>query len=165
MKTRSDRPKQPTPKELTDGLLNLIRSKWYQGDAVSFAKDRSRLLSWVVLWPAGWLSSRGVTISTDRYREVLAKVILDAVVFGTEKVRYRPAWLKQVVQSHFRLHGDEIYAAAKSVRTLVENTILLAGRPSQATPDPIREMAAARSILVAQKPVKMRPAKEQLTLL
>ena len=165
MKTRIDRPKQPTPKELTDGLLNLIRSKWYQGDAASFAKDRSRLLSWVVLWPASWLNSRGVTISTERYREVVSKIILNAVVFGTEKVRYRPAWLKQVVQSHFRIHGDEIYAAAKSLRTLVENTILLAGRPAQAAPDPIREMAAARALIQASKLPPKRPAKEQLSLL
>lgn len=164
MKRRSEpsRPKQPTPKELTDALLELVKRKWYSGDEVNFRKDRSRLLQWVVLWPASWLNARGVTITTDRYREIFSGIILEAVVHGTEKIKYRPAWLKQVIQSHFRIHGEEIYAAAKSARTLVESAMLLAGRPAQAAPDPIRELAAARSILVASKrPKKVAPPVQQ----
>lgn len=152
MKTRSDsrlnsRPKQPTPKELTNGLLDLIRRKFYEGDSVAFAKDRSRLLAWVVLWPASWLNSRGVSITTDSYREVFSKVIMEAVIHGTEKVRYRPAWLKQVVQSHFKIHGEEIYNAAKSARSLVETAMLLTGKSAHIQSDPMREMSVARSLI------------------
>ncbi len=155
----ANRPKQPTPKELTESLLNLIRGKWYAGDAVSFAKDRVRLLAWVVLWPAAWLNGRGVTISTDRYKEVFSKIIMEAVVHGTDKIKYRPAWLRQVVQSHFKVHGEEIYNEAKSARTLVESVLLVAGRTAPTQPDPIRELAAARSILVTSKPAR-KPAQE-----
>ena len=132
---------------------------------MKFAQDRSRLLAWVVLWPAAWLNGKGVSITTGRYREIFMAVMLEAVVHGTEKVKYRPAWLRQVIQSHFRIHGDEIYEAAKAVRSLVENALMIAGRPAQAAPDPIRELAAARSILVASKRGPKRAAKEQLTLL
>ena len=63
--------KHPTPKELTDTCLDFLRRKFYQqpGDEKGFAQDRSRLLSWVVLWLAGWLNSRGVTIHGDAYRD------------------------------------------------------------------------------------------------
>lgn len=161
----NDRPKQPTPKELTNDLLGFLERKFYAGDRVSFAKDRSRLLAWVVLWPAAWLTGRGVSVPADRYRQIFLSVMMAAVVHGSEKVKYRPAWLRTVIQSHFRLHGDEYYAEAKSARSLVENAMVLVSRPLRAQSSPIRELAAARAILVANKTPKQSTAKEQLSLL
>jgi len=157
--------KQPTPKELTDDLLGFLGRKFYAGEGVNFAKDRSRLLAWVVLWPAAWLQQRGVTISTENYRKIFMAVFMDALVHGSGKIQYRPAWLKQVIQSHFAMHGDEIYAEAKAVRTLVENALVLTGKCAMvARPDPIRELAAARSLVVTRRPMKPS-VKEQLSLL
>jgi len=55
----NQRPKQPIPKELTDSLLDFLRRKFYSGNAKAFFQQRSKLLAWVVLWPASWLTSRG----------------------------------------------------------------------------------------------------------
>ena len=105
-------------------------------------------MAWVILWPAKWLNERGVTLSADRYREICESVFMDGLRFGnTENISYLPAWLAKVIQSHFACHGDEIYAEAKSMRTLVEHTLLLAGRLPQAAPDPVRDLAAAAALL------------------
>lgn len=163
------RPKQPTPRELTDDLLGFLQRKFYQGNPKAYLQQRRHLLSWVVLWPAAWLNGKGVSITTERYREIFMAVMMDAVVHGAEKIKYPPAWLKQVIQSYFRLHGEDIYGEAKSARALVENAILLAGRPAAAQPDPMRDMAAARAIIAQAKPAKKPAAKpgvnDQLNLL
>lgn len=163
-KTRSNvpRPKQPTPKELTDDLLGFLQRKFYPGNPKAYLQQRRHLLAWVVLWPASWLNAKGVSLTTERYRQIFMAVMMDAVVHGTEKVKFPPAYLKQVIQSHFRIHGEEIYGEAKSARALVENVLLIAGRPAQAQPDPIRDLAAARAILVATKPAKKTPPKAPL---
>ena len=161
--------KQPTPKEVTDACLALLRSKFYTapGDDRCFFQDRSKLLSWVVLWPASWLDSRGVTIHGDAYREIFFKVFFQAAANMASKVKYRPAYLRQVIQSHFKVHGEEYYEAAKSTRALVDHALLIAGQAVVATPDPVREMASARSILTSLKPKKTAPqppVKTQLNL-
>ena len=161
--------KQPTPQELRDACLDFLQRKFYQGHAVDFAKDRPRLLAWVVLWPAKWLNERGVTIPASRYQELFQTVIMDALRLGdTGNITYLPAWLAKVIQSHFACHGDEIYAEAKSMRTLVEHTMLITGQMPHAAPDPVRELAAAAALLKPRKAPK-RPSKasvnDQLTLL
>jgi hypothetical protein len=168
MKTNrsNQRAKQPTPKELTDDLLGFLQRKFYDGDPKCFAQDRSLLLAWAVLWPASWLNGKGVSLPTERYRQIFMAVFMDSIVHGTSKIKYRPAWLKQVIQSHFRIHGDEIYAEAKSARTLVENALALGcNAPVAARPDPIRELALAHALVLPSKRVKKPTAKEQLSLL
>ena len=161
--------KQPTPKEVTDACLEFLRRKFYQqpGDEKCFAQDRSRLLSWVVLWPAGWLNSRGVTIHGDAYREIFMKVFMQAAANVQSKVKYRPAYLRQVIQSHWRIHGEDYYEEAKTCRALVDHALLVAGQARVAAPDPVREMASARQILTSMKPkkaVEKSPVKAQLNL-
>jgi hypothetical protein len=154
MKKNLQRIKQPTPGEVTDSCLGILRSKFYNGDGDEkcFQQDRSRLLAWVVLWPASWLNQRGVTIHGDAYREIFNKVFLQAAAHVESKVRYRPAYLKQVIQSHFRMHGEDYYDEAKRTRNLVEQTMMLIGTRPQAQADPVKDMAAARDILTALKP-------------
>ena len=156
---RPGRPSQRslTSAELRDEILGFIQGKFYQGAAVEFSKDRPRLLSWVVLEPARWLDERGVTIASEQYRGLFldskAGVLMEAIRFGaTHEIRYRPAWLRQVIQSHLRIHGDELYAAAKSAAVAIDNALSLAGRLTGVRqPDPVRELAAAASLLKSPK--------------
>lgn len=162
---KSNRPKQPTSQELLDSILDFLQRKFYEGDPISFRKDRSRLLAWVALWPASWLNKKGVSLPADRYREIFFQVFLEAKANGTEKITYRPAWLRHVIQTHFAHHGDEIYEQAKSVRNLVEHAVLIAGKAAPSAPDPVRELAQASTLLKARKPAPKRAVKDQLTLL
>lgn len=169
---RSQKPSAPlTTPEVRDALLELIRVKFYQGESVQFAKDRRRLLEWVVFYPATWLARRGVSqgLPLARYREIMSAVLVDAASFQrATKVNYLPAYLRQVIVSHFQHHGDEIYEEAKSVRNLVEHAMLVAGTVRIATPDPVRELAqaaAAARLLKPQKRAVKPPVNRQLDLL
>lgn len=147
------REKQTTSKELKDDLLEFIRRKFYEGDNVAFNKDKRRLLLWVVLWPATWLNERDVTLTTDRYKEVFMAVMMLALQQGnTGQIKYRPAWLGKVIQSHFDCHGDEIYAEAKSARVLNDSALSNLSRlPAAPAPDPTRELALAAGLLAGAK--------------
>lgn len=151
MRKNLQRSKQPTPVELRDACLDFLRRKFYTspGDAKCFAQDRSQLLGWVVLWPASWLNARGVTIHGDAYREIFMKVFMQAAAHVDSKVKYRPAHRRQVIQSHFKIHGEDYYEEAKSVRNQVEAIMLLVGKAGPKEADPVRELAAARDILNA----------------
>lgn len=161
--------RQPTPKELTDSLLDFLRRKFYDGpgDDRRFQMERSRLLDWVVLWPAAWLNNSGVTLHGEAYKEVFFKTFLEADMHRASKIQYRPAWLRQVIQSHWKTHGEKYYNEAKTVRSVSDHVLLVAGQHRQAQPDPVREMANARQIICSKgrlarpKP----PANDQLTLL
>ena len=152
---------------MVDELLRFVESKFYEGDPISFVKDRRRLLQWVILRPAQWLDDRGVTISTEAYRQILVdKILMTAVRHGdTGNIRYRPAWLAKAVESHLDHHGEEYYESAKAIRAVVEHTLLVAGRLAQAKSDPIRELATARRLLAVKKKAPKRPRNGQLTLL
>ena len=129
---KHNRVPQPTPVELRDACLAILRAKFYNapGDARHFAQDRSRLLAWVVLYPATWLTKKGVTIHGDAYREIFREVFLQAAAHATDKIKYRPAWMRHVIQEHFKHHGEKYYDQAKAVRNLVEQTMLVVGRPT-----------------------------------
>jgi len=167
------RPRQPaekrtqqTPEALRDDLLDFLERKFYPAHRVPFLKDRPRLLAWVVLWPAKWLNDRGVTIPADRYREIFMNVFMDSLRFGAvEKVTYFPAWLAKVIQSHFAVHGDEIYDEGKNLRAVLERTLFVAGKQVAQPPDPVRSLAAAADLLKSPKRVPKQPVKQQLTLL
>jgi len=161
-KKAAQRPRQPTPTELTDSCLGILRSKFYQGDDKSFFQERTHLLRWVVLWPASWLNRKGVTIHGDKYREIFNKVFLNAAAHMESKVKFRPAYLRQVIQSHFAIHGEVYYEDAKAVRNLVEATMLAVGRPVAPEPDPVKTMAQQSQLLAALSP-KKRTVKRALT--
>jgi len=165
LKLPDDR-KQQTSKELLIDLMDFLERKFYQGHPVSFKNDRSRLLQWVVLWPASWLDERGVTIPADQYRKIFTSVFLDATRYGdTGNIKYLPAWLAQVIQSHFRIHGEEIYQEAKNIRTLAETALLAAGKAPVARPDPVRELAQAARLVKASKARREPVRNGQLTFL
>jgi hypothetical protein len=153
----NSRPTQTTSQELRDELLQFIRQKFYEADYVAFVKDTRLLLKWVVLYPASWLRAKEVTLPADRYKEIIIKILMQAVQLGnTGNIHYRPAWLKTVLQSHFRIHGDEYYEEAKSIRTLTDHALLFAGKAALRVPDPVGELAAASRLLT---PPKRQPLK------
>lgn len=150
------RPRQVTSSELRDSLLDFLRAKFYPEPAhwVTFQKDVPRLLAWVVLWPAKWLDERGVTLPTERYQELVVNALLEGLRHGdTGGIKYLPAWLGRVVQSHFAHNEDAIYEEGKALRGRLELTlrgleaIAAASRPA----DPVREMAAAAGLLKARR--------------
>ncbi len=169
MKPKKQPQAQPLAAEILESCLGLIRTKFYQGDDKNFFQDRRLLLKWVVLWPASWLRGKGVTIHGSKYREIFARVMLQAAAHIESKVRYRPAYLKQVIQSHFAILGDEYLDEAKSIRNQLEATMLLLGKIPQKTPDPVAELATAAQLLTPRKRSLKRsfkPAKNlQLNLL
>jgi hypothetical protein len=157
---RPERLPQQTPQAVLDALLGLVQRKFYQGEGVQFAKDRTRLLQWALLWPArDWFKPKAVSLPAARYQEILSKIILEATVHQADKVHYRPAWLARVIQSHFERHGDEIYAEAKSLRTLAESTLLTLGKLPQRSDNLVNDFAAASVLLDAAKPAKKKIAK------
>ena len=160
MKPKFQRLAQPTPKELTDSCLNLLRNKFYAGDEKSFFQDRRLLLKWVVLYPAAWLTGKGVTIHGDAYREIFVKVFIQAAAHVTSKVKFRPAYLRQVIQSHFAIHGEDYYDAAKAVRNQVETAMMFVNQPRVAAPDPVAQLAQARQLLAVpmRRKTTLKPA-------
>lgn len=153
----SERLPQQTPQEVLDALLGLVRRKFYEGDAASFFKDRWKLLQWALLWPARhWFKEKEVSVPPARYHEILSKIIIAATIHQADKIRYRPAWLKMVIQRHFAMHGDEYYLEAKTIRTAAENTLLVLGKIAPREPSVVNEFDAASRLLDATKPRRMK---------
>ena len=125
------------------------------------------LLKWVVCYPATWLKAREVSLSKDRYKVILEGILMDALRFGnTGSITYLPAYLGKVVQTHFDVHGDEIYDEAKSIRTLAEKAISVAGQVvGRPAPDPVMELAAAARLLKPKTTCRKPSVKGQLNLL
>lgn len=153
MKRPADqRPRQVTTQEVLDGLLGLVRRKFYDGEAVQFAKDRRNILQWALLWPArSWFDPKGLSVAPERYQELLAKIIVEAAAFQAQKIKYRPAYLRQVVQSHFAVHGDELYEEAKAVRTLAQNALATLGKLPPAPDRLVTDLATPSRLLDASK--------------
>lgn len=152
-----ERLEQQTPQAVLDALAGLVRRKFYPNDAANFFKDRWKLLQWALLWPARhWFKAKEVSVSPARYQEILTKVIMEAMIHQGDKIRYRPAWLRMVIQSHFAMHGDEYYDEAKAIRTKAENTLLALGRLPTNAPAGIDAFAVASKLLDATKP-KRKP--------
>jgi len=163
---RPARAKQQTPQEVRDALLELVQRKFYEGDWIGFQKEQRDLLRWVILWPASWLNERGVTVPPDKYREIVGKVLIEAAVFQRGKIKYRPAYLRHVVQSHFAHHGEDIYSAAKAIRTAAEHAVLTLGKLPVGEPDRlVAEFAAAIRLLGRKRATKPAARNDQLTLI
>lgn len=170
MKPKRPSPKQPTPKELTDSCLGLLRAKFYAGDDKGFFQERTDLLRLVVLFPAKWLNDRAVTIHGDKYREIFNEVFIQAAAHVVSKIKYRPAYFRQVIQSHMMIHGEEYYEAAKATRNAVDDVLLLArhaAAPLARADDPVRKLAELRDVLAVRKgkkQVAQPTVKKQLNL-
>ncbi len=163
--------KQPTSPELLEELLRFVEVKFYPDDSIAFAKDKPRLVDWVVLEFARWLERREVTLPADRFLEIIREnILMEALRHGnTGKIAYRPAWLRAIVQSHLAHHGEEYYEEGKCIRTLADRALWAAQRSSAPAPDPVRDLATTAKLLRIASRSQKRPGKPavkaQLTLL
>jgi hypothetical protein len=169
MKSTRPQIKQPRSDEIRDTILNFIRTKFYQGHYVDFAKQRRHLLKWVVFELAVYLDSKAVTIPATRYIEIMCGdkgILMEAVRFMVEtKLNYIPAYLRQCVQSHLAVHGEDYYEEGKSTRNAVDAALKFASKGIAPIVDPVRELAAAAHLLSAKKPAFKTSPKQQLSLL
>jgi hypothetical protein len=149
------RSKQEVGAEIVNDLLASVRNQFYaDAPAKQWFQDRKFILRSVVLWPASWLNKRGVTLPPERYKSILLEIFQDIKRKGnTGAVTYWPGYLMHCVQEHFKHHGDDYYTEGKSLRSAVERSLMAFGRLDQAAgqPDPVRQMAHARSIIQPQK--------------
>jgi hypothetical protein len=159
------RPKQSIPQEIKTDLLNAIRGAFY-GDATDkqWHQDKHFILRTFVLWPAGYLDRRGVTLPPTRYKAVVLGVIQGIKQHGqTGAVKFWPGYLAHCLQTHFRLHGEEYYEEGKALRKNL--AAVLSHASSAPTVDPIRLLAAHRRDLLARKPRPKAKNSAQLPLL
>jgi len=157
------RPKQPVASEIKDNICDFISRHYYPGERVKFLKDQTFLLREVVLWPAKWFNSRGVTIPGQRYQDLMIGggkppgILMDALRYG-DPPKYPPAYLMACVQRHFDVNGERLYDEAKSVTWAVDR-VLSGLRAAGTAPaaDPIRDLARAADLLKVKKRVVNAP--------
>lgn len=149
---RARRPQRAVvSKEIVDTLLGFIRSHWYQdAPETAFLKDRSRLLEWVVFEAAGRLDGASVTLPGDRYLEIHLTILREALTHGGRPT-YIPAYLRHVVQSHWRIHWERYYEQAKAVTPRIEECLRDLAAGVGRRPDPVRELAQAKSLISTQR--------------
>lgn len=171
------RAKHRTSAETQARLLEFVRAKFYPGErgGKAFLQDRPRLRAWVLLWPASWLRERGWSLPGERYESLLKGIFRTALLHGeTEAIGYMPAYLRQVVQSHCRIHeeaiGNEAKAHARAdvlarPMAMLEKLASGGAMPPQRR-DVVDELAAARDLLaLAPRRGPKAADKGQLTLL
>lgn len=175
--TIEPRAKHRTSAETQARLLEFVRAKFYPGErgGKAFLQDRPRLRAWVLLWPASWLRERGWSLPGERYESLLKSIFTTALLHGeTESIGYMPAYLRQVVQSHFRIHEESIGNEAKAharadvlarPMAMLERIAAGGAMPPQRR-DVVEDMAAARDVLALPIRRGAKPGdKGQLTLL
>lgn len=146
-KSRSRNQRAVLSEQIVDTLLGYIRSHWYREmPAEAFAKDRPRLLEWVVFEAAKRLDAAGVSLPGERYLEIHLGMMRDAVNFGS-RAAYIPAYLRHVVQSHWKIHWEEHYEEAKRLTPRIEEAVRDLAAGVGRRPDPVREMAKAADLL------------------
>ncbi len=163
MKAKRPFRKQPTSQEMRDELLRFVQAHFYKNDYARFAKDQRMILKLVVLKLAVYLNDQAVTISESRYMEIMRdKILMEAVRFGrVDEVKYPPAYLGQIVDSHLRIHGEDYYDEAKAIRNQVDNALALAHKSATPRSDGVRELAtASRLLMPTKRAVKMTPHKQ-----
>jgi hypothetical protein len=141
------RPKQETPDAMVAELMKNIRDQFY-GDAGAkrYKQEHAFLLKRVVLYPAKWLNSKGVTLPVDEYQRLVLEKLQDVKRNGRQaKFKYFPAYLESCFKDHLKHNGDTIYERAKTFRSAVDGAMdqLAAVRPA----DHVATLAAAERVL------------------
>ena len=137
--------------EIVDTLLGFIRTHWYSdAPKEAFLKDRSRLLEWVVFEAAGRLDGATVTLPGERYLKIHLTILREALTHGGRPT-YIPAYLRHVVQSHWKIHWERYYEEAKTVTPRIEECLRDLAAGVGRKPDPIRDLAQAKQLLSTQR--------------
>ena len=146
--------------EIVDTLLGFIRTHWYSdAPTEAFLKDRSRLLEWVVFEAAGRLDGATVTLPGERYLEIHLTILREALTHGGRPT-YIPAYLRHVVQSHWKIHWERYYEEAKTVTPRIEECLRDLAAGVGRRPDPIRDLAQAQSLIRTTRRAKAADARD-----
>lgn len=144
---------------MVNDLLHIIKCQFYaDAPPKQWFQDRSFLMRNVVLWPAKWLNERAWRLPPERYKALLIGVFNDIKRHGaTGAVKYWPGYLMQCVQSHCKIHTEEIEAEAKSTRTAAERVLMSFGKMEiKKESTMVDELATLRNLLSRPKP-KAKP--------
>jgi hypothetical protein len=139
---------------MVQGLMATIRGQFYgSAHPRDWLRDETFLKREVVLWPASWLRSRGMTMSPTSYESMILEKIQDVKRNANQGAfKYFPAYLSHCIKDHFRHNEERIYTECKSVSAPL-SAVLGKLRPNQG-PDLVETLVAARDVLVNRKRAK-----------
>ena len=149
-------------------LLEIVRLGFYANQPKThFFRDR-RMLLYALTWPAGWLDSRGLTCSPQRYHALVAER-LKAIGIHGDPSRYGaffPAYLLKCLQDWFQHHGDDLYDEFKHVRNALHQILASLDLASEAQIQArhIELLAATHRLLHAQRKRHIVPNPGQMSL-
>ena len=154
----------------TEAILQHIKQNFYDPHSLQkrFYTDR-RMLLYTITWPASWLSERGLSVTPQRYQDLLHQR-LDAIAKHGNPKRYNPyfpRYLLKSIQDWFAWHGDDLYFELKHIRnSLSKIEDILQNMRTQNTEDIVTPMARAHAVLASQyQRKKLQPEPpNQLTL-
>jgi hypothetical protein len=163
-----ERPKQEVTKDLLGDLMAAAKT-FYADCPDRWFADQHFIKHRVVTWPAAWLNSRGVTLPPERYKAIMLGIFETIKQHGmTEAVRYWPGYLLKCVQSHFKIHEDEIYNEAKAMRNRTEAAMRVCQGALKASKsvDQVSAMAEVHKALVGahRRKAADRPSGKQMSL-
>ncbi|MBI5771893.1 MAG: hypothetical protein HZA93_29240 [Verrucomicrobia bacterium] len=151
---RDGKPARESPDGMVSELLADIGRRFYQGrrPPQKWLQDQKPLMM-TLTWPAGWLKTRGVSLSVARYREILREIVTGIATHGDlAKIEYFPSYLQHCVRLWFVHNGEELYYRQKGIRDALDLGILKGGAPKAPVgPDPMDALAAAHRVLASQK--------------
>ena len=155
---------QVVPETLRDEALHYIRAKFYGSfPEARFYQDRALLLRFVVFWPAKWFRDKGVTISMERYRDILLHpkegVLPIAATLG-DIPRNPVAYLGKAVENRFHHKGEQYYEEAKGLSARLDPILaVLSGMAAKPNPEAehLKQMAEAARQLASAPRRKAKP--------
>jgi hypothetical protein len=101
-----------------------------------------------VLWPAGWLNRKGVTLPAERYKEIMQGLFVEIKVNASAALKYPPGYLMKCVQDHFRIQGEKYYDEGKAIRAKATSALFGAQKAARVA-DPVAALADAHKVLTA----------------
>ena len=144
------RAQQQTPAAMVASLMQVIHGQFY-GDAGArtWPRDQHYIRREVVLWPASWLKSRGLTMTPSTYETMFLDKLNDVKRNCAQAhFDYFPAYLAKCIRDHFKHNEERIHNQCKAVSGGVA---ALLSRMQPGEPDLVDALTAARDVLLAGK--------------
>jgi hypothetical protein len=145
------------PAEMVERLLAEISRIAYTGRSVERWMQDQRPLMEALTWPAVWLNQRGVGMPVADYEAKMREIIVTIERHGAvAQIKFFPAYLLDCIRKHFLHQGDEIYAARKHVRTVLDMSFLKGKAPQPVAVDAVQTLAKVHAVLSAGRRAKTR---------
>jgi hypothetical protein len=137
---------------MLERLMGEVATRFYRPDDVRKWMRDQRAIMQALTWPAAWLNERGVGLPARDYEAKILEILGIITAHGDlANIRYIPSYLSDCIRKHFIHHGDEIYAARKHVRALMDLRFLERGPVAPTAPDATAALAAAHRVLATAK--------------